>query len=102
MLRIIGQFGQLGQPMHPRQNPDAFAVKKPFRRVLIAADDTSGEVRRDEIGIDEFLMKRAETGIREIIEPIESPARMVECHVPAMAVEEAVSDAIGIGRQKLP
>ena len=47
-------------------------------------------------------MQGADAGISEIVDAVQPASGVIEGHVPAMAIEEAVDVAIGIGFERAP
>ena len=99
MARLVGQLGQLRQPMRRRQQGDPPTLQAPTAEALVGGDDALGEVGIDERGIDEFLVQRTDARVGEVVHTVQPPGLAIECHVPAMAVEEAEDRTQRIGRQ---
>ncbi len=99
MARLVGQLGQLRQPMRRRQQGDPPTLQAPTAEALVGDDDALGEVGIDERGIDEFLVQRTDARVGEVVHTVQPPGLAIECHVPAMAVEEAEDRTQRIGRQ---
>lgn len=76
MARLVGQLGQLRQPMRRRQQGDPPTLQAPTAEALVGGDDALGEVGIDERGIDEFLVQRTDAASAKSYTPFSRPASL--------------------------
>jgi hypothetical protein len=93
---IIGKFREFRQPKHAIEQIYALTIESKAGQEFIFGDDPRGKVRRYPVRVNEFLVERAETRIGEIIHAVEPVARVIERHVPAMPIEEAICRPVGV------